>query len=93
MSTEIEIGRCTITEKLRFIGHVVGGGAGGPGKVLMYTGWETGRNVRWDRESMSHSGRSGSRVWQLEADQLYKIDDVAISSRKTDTFYTKTCGI
>lgn len=87
---EIEIGRCTITAKLRFIGEVIGGGTGGPGKVSEITGYNTRRPVYWDRDNRSGSKRSGNCVWQLEADRLYQIDNVAVSSRNTDTFYVST---
>lgn len=87
---EIEVGRCTITTNLRFIGEVIGGGTGGPGKVSEITGWTGRRSVYWDRDNRSGSKRSGNCVWQLEADRLYQIDNVAVSSRNTDTFYVST---
>lgn len=89
---EIEIGRCTITVNLRFIGEVIGGGTGGPGKVAEITGYNGRRPVYWDRDNRSGSKRSGYCEWQLEADRLYEISNVAISSRHTDTFYVSTAG-
>lgn len=97
ISAEIEIegiglGRCEITEKLVFIGEVIGGGTGGPGKVTQYVDYVRTAPIYWFRDDRSGSKRSGSCSWQLEADELYRIDDVAVSSRETKTYYVSTFG-
>lgn len=86
------LGRCVISEKLVFVGEVIGGGTGGPGKVTQFVDFDRTVRIDWFRDDRSGSKRSGSCSWQLEADALYRIDDVAISSRNTNTFYVSTFG-
>ena len=88
----LDIGRCTITAKLRFVGEVIGGGSGGPGKVYRQTDFNQAVSIRFDTDNRSGTKRSGSCVWQLEADQLYRLDDVAKSSSRTATYYVSTPG-
>ncbi|KQT44662.1 hypothetical protein ASG47_14505 [Devosia sp. Leaf420] len=88
----IQIGRCTITESLIFVGEVIGGGTGGPGKVTKFVDFNRTAPLYFFKDNRSGSKRSGTCLWQLEADALYRIDNVAISSRNTDTFYVSTIG-
>jgi hypothetical protein len=88
----LHIGRCTIDAKLRFVGEVIGGGTGGPGKVWLQTEYGRFAPLGFDEDHRSGSRRSGSCLWYLEPDRLYRIDNVAVSSSRTATFYVSTAG-
>ncbi len=88
----IEIGRCTIDEKLRFYGQVIGGGSGGPGRVERQTGYKSSTPIYASEDHRSGSRRSGYCVWNLQTDALYEISNCAINSSRTGTFYVMTDG-
>jgi len=88
----LDIGRGAIKSKLVFTGEVAGGGAVGPGRVYKFVDYNRTVTARFERDNRSGSKRSGSCVWQLEADALYQLDDIAISSRDSSTFYVSTFG-
>lgn len=88
----IEVGRCTIDEKLHFHGQVIGGGSGGPGRVVLQTGFKSSIQIYAAEDRRSGSRRSGYCIWNLQADALYEISNCAVSSSRTGTFYVKTDG-
>ncbi|HEY8361006.1 MAG TPA: hypothetical protein VIL30_26405 [Ramlibacter sp.] len=90
MTESLSIGRGRITSELVFIGEVSGGGAVGPGKVAAYTDFNKTSSLYFFRDDRSGSKRSGSCSWQLQADRLYVLSDIAVSSRAGDTFYVST---
>jgi hypothetical protein len=90
MGERIEIGRGWITENLVFVGPVAAGGAVGPGNVYMQTDFDSHTSVRYFRDDRSGSKRSGSCAWQLEPNRVYRLSDVAYSSRQGATFFVST---
>lgn len=90
MAASLDLGRGVITEKLQFIGQVTGGGAHGPGHVLRQIGYSSSVAVYFTTDNRSGSKRSGNCIWQLDADELYTLDNVATGSRASSKFYVKT---
>lgn len=88
----LSIGRGTINEKLVFTGDVTGGGAYGPGNVSEVVSFDRAVPVRWFRDDRSGSKRSGSCSWQLQADRLYSLTNIANGSRSSADYYVVTDG-
>lgn len=88
----LDLGRGTLDEDLRFTGEVAGGGAVGPGYIGEVVGYNKSTNIRMKKDNRSGSKRSGSCIWQLEADKLYILRDIAYSSSRSKTYYVTTAG-
>lgn len=88
----LDLGRGFITENLVFVGEVAGGGAVGPGDVRRYVNYDKSEHVYYFSDDRSGSKRSGSCKWQLKADALYVLTNVATGSRHSGTFYVSTAG-
>ncbi len=92
---ELELGRgrlWRVGDNIRFYGEVTGGGAHGPGNVEAATGLEASIRIRIARDDRSGSKRSGSCLWDLEADRLYVLTGVAYNSRSSESYYVSTYG-
>lgn len=92
---ELELGRgrlWRVGDRIRFYGEVTGGGAHGPGNVEAATGLEASVRIRIAKDDRSGSKRSGSCLWDLEADRLYALTGVAYNSRSSESYYVSTYG-
>lgn len=92
---ELELGRgrlWRVGDKIRFYGEVTGGGAHGPGNIEAAIGFEASTRIRIARDDRSGSKRSGSCIWDLEADRLYALTGVAYNSRSSESYYVSTFG-
>lgn len=89
----LSIGLGRINAALEFTGQVTGYGGFGPGRVIVQCDYDHIDVVPFESDDRSGSKkRSGSCTWQLEADRLYTLSNVADSSRSSSTFYVSTFG-
>ena len=90
---ELQLGRgrlWRVGDRIRFYGEVTGGGAYGPGNVDAAIGFEGSTRIRISRDDRSGSKRSGSCLWDLEADRLYALTGIAYNSRSSESYYVST---
>ncbi len=88
----LSFGRAIITPKLKLVADVTGGGAHGPGRVSRYVDYDRTVGQGWIEDRRSGSKRSGSCIWQLEADQLYYLSGIADGSRSNANYAISTIG-
>lgn len=88
----LSFGRAIITPKLKLVADVTGGGAHGPGRVARYVDYDSMVGQGWIEDRRSGSKRSGSCIWQLEADQLYYLFGIADGSRSDANYAISTMG-
>ncbi|WP_062117140.1 hypothetical protein [Aureimonas sp. AU40] len=86
----IEVGReGYVRADLEYTNYIRGGGAITP-TVSVYRDYGDVRRMQYTSEGMSGSRRSGWISWQLEANRLYRMDGVNVSSTRAVTYYVST---
>jgi len=92
MTTILSIGPADLTDDLRLICPVKGGGAFDPCSVWVYANFNATTPLRVVDEVRSGSRRSGRVTFALEKNQIYKVIHVPDGDRKSTPCHLSTFG-